>query len=248
VAIAGPLLTAPGGYPSRSWGAAGFAGFLDDPAQTERLVAGLTEAGVDVVKLALEPSAGPVPSAEICRVVVATAALHGLSVVAHALTVPAVEQALDAGVAELAHTPTEPLPAEIVQRIAERRVSVTSTLHAFADRAPTAGLLDNAGRLLEAGVVMHYGTDLGNHGIAPGVDPKELDLLADTGLGRAGALRMATSSAAAGLAAVDAPNGRIEPGRPAALVALAADPLQRPAAWRRPIAVVAGGQIARLVR
>lgn len=30
VQVAGPLLTAPGGYPSKSWGSAGFAAFVDD--------------------------------------------------------------------------------------------------------------------------------------------------------------------------------------------------------------------------
>src|SRR5437763_1049014 len=54
VQVAGPLLTAPGGYPSRSWGRNGFAAFVDDPAQAARLVSGLA-GEVDVVKLALEP-------------------------------------------------------------------------------------------------------------------------------------------------------------------------------------------------
>ena len=40
VAVAGPLLTAPGGYPSRSWGSAGFAAFIDDADQATASSAG----------------------------------------------------------------------------------------------------------------------------------------------------------------------------------------------------------------
>ena len=58
-------LTAPGGYPSRSWGAGGFAGFLISPGQARIVVRGLAGDGVDVVKLAVErgpDGAWPVPS------------------------------------------------------------------------------------------------------------------------------------------------------------------------------------------
>ena len=70
VAVAGPLLTAPGGYPSRSWGSAGFAAFVDDPEQATRLVEGLV-GQVDLIKLALEPRGGPVPEPEVAQAVIA---------------------------------------------------------------------------------------------------------------------------------------------------------------------------------
>src|SRR3954449_5946584 len=130
VTVAGPLLTAPGGYPSRSWGSRGFAAFVDDVVQAAGLVSALAP-HVDVVKLALEPAGGPVPSAEVAAAVVAAAHAAGRKVVCHALTVAAVESALDAGVDELAHTPVEQLPAELVERIAAAGVGVVSTLHTF---------------------------------------------------------------------------------------------------------------------
>lgn len=225
VHVAGPLLTAPGGYPSRSWGSAGFAAYVDDPVQTERLVAGLT-AQVDVVKLALEPAGGPVPTGEVAGAVVAAAHAAGREVTAHALTVAMVERALGAGVDELAHTPTETLPDELVARIRAQGLRVVSTLHTFV-AARERNVVDNAARLAAAGVVLRYGTDLGNAGIKPGADIRELTLLADdVGLGREGVLAAATEP--------------VVVGAPALLAALDADPRDDWSAWRRPLAVVVG--------
>jgi imidazolonepropionase-like amidohydrolase len=226
VDVAGPLLTAPGGYPSRSWGSAGFAAFVDDPDQAQRLVSGLATQ-VDVVKVALEPSGGPVPSAEVLDAIVVAAHDNGLPVTVHALTTEMVDRALIAGIDELAHTPTEQLPAEVVQRIAAAGTTVVSTLQTFVAGGIGEGALGNAAALVEAGATLRYGTDLGNAGTRPGVDPRELSLLADrVGLGADGALRAATVP--------------VQCGSAAALVALKADPRQNPTAWRDPVAVVVG--------
>ena len=226
VEVAGPLLTAPGGYPSRSWGSAGFAAFVDDADQAHRLVRGLATQ-VDVVKVALEPGGGPVPSVEVLDAIVAAAHESGLPVTVHALTAEMVDRALTAGVDELAHTPTERLPAETVQRVAAAGTTVVSTLQTFVAGGTGDGALDNAAALVEAGATLRYGTDLGNAGTRPGVDPRELVLLADrVGLGADGALRAATAPLALGSAA--------------ALVALKADPRRNPGAWRDPVAVVVG--------
>jgi imidazolonepropionase-like amidohydrolase len=226
VEIAGPLVTAPGGYPSRSWGSNGFAAFVDDPDQARRLVAGLA-AQVDVVKLALEPRGGPVPDPATCAAVVEAAHAAGRRVTCHALTVAMVERALDAGVDELAHTPTEPLSAELVARVAAAGVRVVSTLHTFAVGGDGAAAVANAAALVAAGVDIRYGTDLGNAGIKPGADLRELALLAiDVGLGAEGTLRSATTP--------------VTDGHPAGLVVLDDDPRDRPSAWRHPRAVVVG--------
>jgi imidazolonepropionase-like amidohydrolase len=87
-----------------------------------------------------------------------------------------------------------------------------------------------------------YGTDLGNAGTRPGVDPRELDRLADTGLGRLGALRAATEVAARACG-IRGRTGRIVVGEAAALVLLAGDPLVEPWVWCAPVAVVVGGRV-----
>src|SRR4051812_48138443 len=226
VAVAGPLLTAPGGYPSRSWGARGFAAFVDDVEQATRLVSGLA-AEVDVVKLALEPAGGPVPSAAVAAAVVSAAHAAGRQVVCHALTVHMVERALDAGVDELAHTPIETLPDELVSRIVDAGVGIVSTLHTFDHAGHGPSVVANAAALVAAVGQLRYGTDLGNGGIKPGVDVRELELLAtDVGLGGEGALRAATRP--------------IVVGERAGVVALDHDPRERPGTWREPRAVLVG--------
>jgi imidazolonepropionase-like amidohydrolase len=229
VEVAGPLLTAPGGYPSTSWGSNGFAAFVDDPVQATQLVRGLA-GQVDVVKLALEPRAGPVPTVAVCAAVVDAAHAVQREVTCHALSVAMVERALDAGVDELAHTPTEPLPAELVTRIVTDGVRVVSTLHTFVKSGVGSAALANATALAAAGAVIRYGTDLGNAGIVPGADPRELDLLADAvGLGADAALRAATEPLAL--------------GAKVGVVVLDEDPRARPQAWRRPRAVAVGGTL-----
>ena len=245
IGVAGPMLTATNGYPSRSWGANGFASFLATPAQARLAVRGLAGDGVDVVKVAVErgpDDALPVPSTAVLRAVVEAAHGAGLNVVAHALTVEAVGRVIDAGVDELAHTPVEPLPEALVDRIAAAGVTVISTLQTFFSTGSGRVAAANAAALHRAGVPLVYGTDLGNAGTRTGVDPRELDRLADAGLGRFGALRAATDRAA-GVAGMRLRTGRLEQGRPAAAVLLNGDPLVEPGVWRVPRAVVCDGRL-----
>lgn len=240
VAVAGPLLTAPGGYPASGWGADGFTRFLAGPEDAAAAVAELASAGMDVVKLALEPAGGqPVPSPEVAGAVVRAAHDHGLPAVAHALTAVMVERALDAGVDELVHTPTERLPNRLIDRMAAAGVSVISTLQTLVAGGDGAGAMANARALVAAGVPLLYGTDLGNAGTSPGVDPRELARLTEAGLSPQAALRAATEGAAqaAGMAG---PSGHLVVGERADLVLLAGDPLLEWDSWRRPVAVVAG--------
>ncbi|HEV7657316.1 MAG TPA: amidohydrolase family protein [Mycobacteriales bacterium] len=245
VGVAGPILTATGGYPSRSWGADGFASFLTTPAQARLAVRGLAGDGVDLVKVAVErgpDGAWPVPSTAVLRAVVDAAHGAGLKVVAHALTAEAVGRVLDAGVDELAHTPVEPLPEALVDRVAAAGIPVVSTLQTFFSDGAGRAAAANAAALHRAGVPLVYGTDLGNAGTRTGVDPRELDRLADAGLGRAGALRAATLGSA-GVAGMRLRTGLLEHGRVAAAVLLNSDPLVEPGVWRRPRAVVCDGRL-----
>jgi len=249
VSVAGPVLTAPGGYPSTSWGAGGFAAFLADAGRAASVVGQLAADGVDLIKVALEPAGGaPVLSPAVLRAVVEAAHRSGLAVTAHALTVDMVRRAVDAGVNELAHTPVEPLPEELVESIASAGISVVSTLQCFFAGGGDGGdggaghrAVANAAALHRAGVRLVYGTDLGNAGTRTGAEPRELERLADAGLGRLGALRAATegSAQACGLPK----GGRLMVGQPAALVLLGADPLVEPEVWRAPRAVYAGGRL-----
>lgn len=244
VVVSGPILTSAGGYPSRSWGAGGYAEFVSSPAQARWVVQRLAATGVDLIKLALEPgSAGwPVPEPRVVRAIVDAAHHAGLPVIAHALTAELVSRAIEAGVDELAHTPTERLPATLIERIASSGVSVTSTLQTFFAAGSGRDAAANAADLVSAGVLLRYGTDLGNAGTRPGVDPRELDRLAAAGLGRLGALRAATEHSA-GAAGMRRRTGRLVVGEQAALVLLPSSPLVEPGVWRTPGAVFVDGRL-----
>lgn len=245
VAVAGRIVTAPGGYPSHSWGAHGFAVFAGSAEAAATVVRDLAADGVDLVKIALEPGAGwPVPQPPVVRAVVDTAHRLGLPVAAHALTAEMVSRALDAGVDELVHTPVQRLAEPMVDRIAAAGVPVVSTLQTFFSGGQGRAAAANAADLHAAGVPLVYGTDLGNAGTRPGVDPRELDRLADAGLGRLGALRAATEGAARA-AGMHGRTGRIEVGRPAELVLLCGDPVVEPGVWRHPAAVLTDGRLLR---
>jgi imidazolonepropionase-like amidohydrolase len=199
---------------------------------------------VDVIKLALEPAGhAPVPDLPTCQSVVTSAHENGLAVVCHALTEDMVVRALEAGVDEFAHTPTQRLGASVVERMLSSGVSVCSTLHTLTVGGPATDCLANARDLVAAGVPLVYATDLGNAGTKPGVSVEELEALANCGLGREGALVSATqqASSVAGLAGrVDV---EVRAGARTVIVVLSADPLDDPTVWRQPIAVVAGGRL-----
>ena len=173
---------------------------------------------------------------------------HGLAVLALTPTADLVARALDAGVDELLRVPAERLPEALVDRLAAAGVAVSSTLQAWFSAGRGRDAAINAAALVRAGVTLRYGTSRGRTpggepaGAPVGVDPRELDRLADTGLGRLGALRAATDGAAAA-AGLRGPTGKLLVGARADVVALAADPLVEPLAWRGPLFVVIGGRV-----
>lgn len=186
VRAAGPMLTAPGGYPTRErWAPPGTGLEVHDPGEGERAVRMLAGRGAVAIKVALNAIAGPtLPDAAlaaICR----AAAEEQLPVVAHVEGPGQVERALGAGVRELAHTPwSEPLSDRVVQALAKRaRIVSTLDIHGFGGDTPEVrASVDNLRRFREAGGLVLYGTDLGNGPIPPGVDLREVLLLREAGL------------------------------------------------------------------
>lgn len=239
----GPILTVAGGYPTRSWGANGYGQPVRDQAHAPIVVKELVDAGADVIKIALETGPGwPTLAPSVAQQIVRSAHECGVAVVAHALTSQMVDRALRCGVDELAHVPTEMLSAAQIEAIAQADIGVSSTLQTFFSDGIGRPALHNAAAMVDAGVRLMYGTDIGNIGTRPGVDPRELDRLAQAGLGRWGALRAATEGAAsaAGMRGV---TGRIVVGQDAACVLLPVDPIAEPGSWRAVQAVVMRDQL-----
>ncbi|HEX9694763.1 MAG TPA: amidohydrolase family protein [Actinomycetota bacterium] len=193
---AGPLLTAAGGYPTRSWGAGGYGLELAGESNAREAVAMLADRGAAMIKVALTDD--PALDDAVLAAVAAAARGRGLRVAAHALGIANVRTAVEAGIDVLAHTPVEPLPDDLIAALAMRGVTVISTVRAFGGAPATRA---NLRALAAAGCEIVYGTDLGNDGIEPGVDAEELSIVADALGGALGgvepALRAATSRAAA---------------------------------------------------
>jgi imidazolonepropionase-like amidohydrolase len=184
VRFSGPVMTAPGGYPTRSWGKNGEGLELATAADARAAVRRLSQRGARFIKLAFDPRF-PLLAPDVARAAVEEAHHLGLRVAAHALETELVRLALDAGADVLAHTPRDPLPQDLLGRLQGKWV--ISTLRAFAvDPARLRALAD-------AGAQIAYGTDLGNENTAPGVDAEELALIAEAGIDP---LAAATSAAA----------------------------------------------------
>jgi len=208
---AGPLITAPGGYPTRSWGAHGYGLEVSSASEAREAVAMLADRGAAIIKVAIEPGQGPVLDDDALAAIVSEAHGRRMKVAAHALGVASVRGALAADVDVLAHTPIERLPDALVAEAARRGIAVISTVRAFGDRASTRA---NLAALAAAGCRVAYGTDLGNDGIEPGIDTAEIEILAEALGGLDAALVAATSVAGA----VAGSGGRIVIGGPADLL------------------------------
>lgn len=209
--FAGTLLTSPGGYPTRSWGAGGYGTELSSADEARDAVIRWADAGASIIKVALEPREGPMLDADVVRVIVDAAHSRDLLVGAHALEAEAVRVALDAAVDVLAHTPTAKLDDDLVEACGREEMWVVSTVRAFGGSRRTKR---NLAALHDAGCRVVYGTDLGNGSIRPGVDTAELAILADV----LGSTEAALASACARAGELARGGGRIAVGEPADLV------------------------------
>ena len=238
VFAAGPLITAPGGYPIPIHGN-GVAHVVRNPDGARAYVRSLADRGAAVIKVSLQ-FGFPVITFATLRAIVEEAHAHDLRVTAHVGEGRGALMALRSGVDELAHMPCGYEP-ELMGEIAHAGVEIVATLHVARLAGGCPGLLENATSFLRRGGTLLYGTDYGVTGIPRGVDVAELELLAGVGLGRLGALRSATSKAANVLAIDDL--GRLAEGSPADVVAVRGDPTQNLEALSEPVLVVRDGAI-----
>jgi imidazolonepropionase-like amidohydrolase len=194
VRFSGPLLTAPGGYPTQSWGRGGYGLELASAEEARAAVARLADKGARFAKLAFDPRY-PMLAPEVARAAADEAHRRGMLVAVHALDRDSIRRALDAGADVFAHAPLEPVPLP--------GKWVISTLRAFG------------GTVRGLGARVVYGTDLGNEGTAPAIDAGELELLERDGVDP---LRAATVDAAELLGYPDL--GRLAVGSMASLLAV----------------------------
>jgi imidazolonepropionase-like amidohydrolase len=255
VLSAGPILTAPGGYPIPVFGPG--AGLEVPDVQAARMaVARLVAGGAALIKIALEPGGSPgapwtgghglgapppwpIPSLEVVRAIVEAAHAHGRIVSAHLSGPQGARLALEAGVDEWAHVPCDPIPDELVARAAAVGVRVVSTLDT---QSHCTGVADNASRLIEAGIRLLYGTDLAHPDVPWGIDAQELGLMLQAGQGALSPLEvLSAATARAGEQLGLAPLGRLVQGAPADLIGVRGNPMEQLKLLEYPDLVVSGG-------
>jgi hypothetical protein len=184
--IAGPFLTAPGGYPSdRAWAPAGSWREVRSAADAAEAVGEGKAIGADLVKVTAHVG-GPMLAPPVLGAVVEAAHASGLRVVVHAEGPGTVAAAVDAGADLLAHTPwTERQDDQLLRRAAGQGMTWISTLDIHGWGRATAELgaaIDNLRRFLGYGGTVVYGTDLGNGPLVAGVNPREVSALQRAGM------------------------------------------------------------------
>jgi imidazolonepropionase-like amidohydrolase len=235
IVAAGPILTAPGGYPSRaSWAPTGLALEIEDPDHARRAVEDLATRGAGTIKLALNADAGPTPSDGVLLAICDAAKGRGLPVSAHVQGRGQTERAAGAGVDELAHCPWEPLTEGSIESLAKTlRIVSTLDIHSFGRDTPELRVaLDNLRRFHAAGGEVVYGTDLGNGPIPAGIHLREVALLREAGLSADGSLRALTATP-------------LVAGAPADLIGLEGDPREDLSALGRIRFLMKAGRILR---
>lgn len=245
VLLAGPMVTAVTGYPTKSWGSNGYGLEIRGAKAARDAVDQLHAAGARVIKMPVGDATGDGalsmaknPSRltdEEMKAVVEQAHSYGMRVAAHALNDVDVRRAALAGVDVLAHTPTERLSDETIAAWSGR--AVISTLSAFTDLTEPA---ENVRRLREAGATVLYGTDMG-YTTYPGIHPRELELLGTAGLD-ARAIMAAGTTVPAAFWDIDPGLVTLAVGSPANFLILAADPELEPLTLSRPVAVYIDGK------
>jgi hypothetical protein len=181
IKIAGPFLTAVGGYPAgRAWAPSGSVRELARPADGARAVQEAVAHGHDLIKVVLH-SGAPLLDDATLDAVVRAAHRHRLPVGVHAEGSGQARRAFEAGADILVHVPwTESLSDDLLRAMAGSMTwTSTFAIHSDADRGRA---LDNARRFVRVGGRLHYGTDMGNGPTPVGPRPDEISALGQAGL------------------------------------------------------------------
>jgi imidazolonepropionase-like amidohydrolase len=246
--LSGPRVVAAGQAIAMTGGHGWFLGReADGPDALRRAAREEIKAGASCIKLmasggvyghAEEPGS-PQLTVEEMRPAVEEAHKAGRKAAAHAYSVEAINNALEAGVDSVEHGSF--LDRETVERMREQGTYLVPTMSvyaAMAEKGPSLGspeyITRKTAEVLEAsreafrlalgaGVSVAAGTDCGAPGHPHGTLPEELRLMVEAGATPQQALRFGTSAAAELLGLGDEV-GALEPGKRADLLAVAGDP------------------------
>jgi len=196
--LAGPILTAPGGYPAATicadspWCRARLTVELRDAEHARRTVQELAADGVDAIKIVYDDARAEKLDRQLIRVVVGEAHALGLPVVAHTTALHDALEVTQLGADVLAHLPSDgAVDATAAAQLRQRGIVIITTAGVYApiigadgtqrtvfglrygspfDRMHAQGLA-NARALLEYGVPLAFGS-----GTVMFTPPRSLDV------------------------------------------------------------------------
>jgi imidazolonepropionase-like amidohydrolase len=245
ILAAGPMLTVEGGYPTRAgWAPPNTGRTVASPRDAPEAVEITAREGARIIKVALNPEAGPVLDRATLQAIVEEAHERDLRVTGHISGLEQLEIALAVGLDELAHMlmSAERIPDDIIARMVEQNVVVVPTL-SIRFRRDRRIAIDNTRRFLQAGGRVVYGTDLGNAGPGPGIDHREVAAMAQAGMTAAEIVRSGTVGAADWLGLEEV--GALSEGTFADIVGVSGDPLEDVGALTRVVMVWRHGVLHR---
>lgn len=219
----GPLITVPGGYPTRA--NPGYVAPVRSAEEGAAKVDALVAKGAAVIKISLETFDGTVPTldAHQVRAIVARAHRHGRRVTAHVADGLGLRIALEGGVDELAHMPCANVSPDQLEALADRDIEVVGTLRTGRLFRPQCrDSLANARTFVAEGGLLLYGTDI--PAVPATLDLYELSLMRQAGL--TGIETLAAASSEAGRALGRPRIGTISVGAPADLWVAQGDPVR----------------------
>jgi imidazolonepropionase-like amidohydrolase len=257
--VAGPIVTAPGGYPfsvsDPTLRVAGLA--VRGPEEARAAVGALAAAGVDQIKIAVSGRTDvhwpELSDAEIAAVAEAAHA-RGMRVTAHVDRASALRRAVLNGVDDAAHAPLDRLPDDLIALMVERGVTMSPTISVYEALATHRGhgktwrkltlpvMYDNVRRFVAAGGTLALGDDYGGVPAMPiGMPIAELRHWLALGLTPEQIVVAATRGSAVAAGIADEA-GTVEPGKRADLLVVRGDPRRDLGALAQPLLVLRGGR------
>jgi imidazolonepropionase-like amidohydrolase len=241
----GPMLTVEGGYPTRAaWAPPGTGLVVDDESHARHLVGSLAEEGACAIKVGLNAAVGPTLPASFLEAIVEAAHARDLIVTGHVTGLDELFKAVEARIDELAHMlmSDERIPDDLLAEMVLHDITIVPTLSCRSG-VGRAIAIENLRRFRERGGRVVYGTDLGNEGPRPGIDPREVAAMAEAGLSALDIIRSATVASAEWLGLEG--TGRLEAGARADLIGVPLAALEDPVALTDVRLVIRGGRIVR---
>ena len=242
----GYMLSVPGGY-----------GQLDvtSAEDARQQVNKELEAGVDVIKLAMESGYAGVTNlpnftAGELSALVEAAHARGRLVTAHITEVKFLERLLEAGVDDLAHIPNDFVLESLIKQLVKQDVYVVPTLTVFEAYGGLKGSSNNLGKFVKAGVKIAMGNDYtyipqNNYDhFDLGMPMHEITRMSEAGMTPMQIIVAATHNAAH-VCGLEAELGTLEVGKLADILIVNSDPLQDLSALAQVKMVIHDGEIIR---